>query len=60
MSQSYESHESGSTYNTPRWVKWMGIIALVLAVLIGIMLLSGGEHSPLRHTSPIQHTTQQP
>lgn len=38
-------------YSTPRWVKIVGIIALVLVLLVGIMLLAGvgGEHGPGRH-----------
>lgn len=56
-------------YNTPRWVKVLGIIALVLVLLIGIMLLFGGEHGPGRHmpsgdsgshTPSIEHEGQQP
>jgi hypothetical protein len=36
---------------TPRWVKVFGIIVIVLAVLvIAVMLISGGEHGPGRHT----------
>ena len=55
---------------TPRWVKVFGIIALVLALLVGIMLLAGGEHGPGRHippasvtedhTPPIEHGVQPP
>ena len=38
-------------YSTPRWVKIVGIIALVLVLLVGIMLLTGvrGDHGPGRH-----------
>lgn len=38
-------------YRTPRWVKIIGIIALVLVLLVGIILLTdlGGEHGPGRH-----------
>jgi hypothetical protein len=38
-------------YRTPRWVKIVGIIALVLILLLAIMVLSGigGEHGPGRH-----------
>ena len=38
-------------YSTPRWVKILGIIALVLILLFGVMLLTGvgGEHGPGRH-----------
>ena len=39
---------------TPRWVKVFGIIALVLALLVGIIVLTGvgGEHGPGRHLPP--------
>jgi hypothetical protein len=33
----------------PRWVKVVGIIAVVLLLLLGIMMLIGGEHGPGRH-----------
>jgi uncharacterized cupredoxin-like copper-binding protein len=38
-------------YRTPRWVIVLGIIALVLVLLVGIVLLTGigGEHGPGRH-----------
>ncbi len=38
-------------YSTPRWVKIVGIVALVLVLLVGIMLLTGvgGDHGPGRH-----------
>ena len=37
----------------PRWVKVFGIIALVLILLVGILLLTGGgNHGPDRHTGP--------
>ena len=40
-------------YRTPRWVKVVGIIALVLVLLIGIILVTGigGGHGPGRHLS---------
>jgi hypothetical protein len=34
---------------TPRWVKVFALIVLALVVMIGIMLLSEGEHGPDRH-----------
>ncbi len=44
-------HEA--TASTPRWVKVFGIIALALALLVGLMLLvGGGRHGPGRHASP--------
>src|SRR5690349_2070909 len=35
-------------YSTPRWVKILGIVALVLVLLLGILHLSGfgGNHGP--------------
>ena len=38
-------------YSTPRWVKVMGIIALVVVLLLSILHLSGvgGNHGPGRH-----------
>jgi hypothetical protein len=36
---------------TPRWVKVFGIVTLVVIVLLGIVLLSGG-HGPGRHMQP--------
>ncbi len=61
-------------YSTPRWVKIVGIIALVLVLLVGIVLLTGvgGDHGPGRHMSSAgpggptsrasvtQHGVQQP
>ena len=46
------------TYRTPRWVKLLGIAAVVLLVLIGLALLSGGEHSPQRHAPPASVTQE--
>ena len=80
MSQTHVESDRDTTTNappgTPRWVKVFGIIALALILLVGIMLLtSGGEHGPGRHTpsasvtqssdpgnqvSPIEHGEQQP
>ena len=50
-------------YSTPRWVKVFGIVVLILFVLIGIMVLSGGHqprnHLPSAHnTAPTEHETQ--
>jgi hypothetical protein len=41
----------------PRWVKVLGIIAVVLLLLLGIMMLIGGEHGPGRHTPPAAGST---
>ena len=44
--------DHGSTAGTPRWVKVCAAIALLLILLLGVMLLTGGpgEHGPRRHT----------
>jgi hypothetical protein len=35
----------------PRWVKVLGIIALVVVLLVVVtMFIGGGEHGPGRHT----------
>jgi hypothetical protein len=34
---------------TPRWVKVFGIIAGVVAILLVVLLLAGGNHGPSRH-----------
>ena len=39
----------GSTTGAPRWVKVLGIIALVLVVLVVVIVLIGGNHGPGRH-----------
>ena len=38
-------------YSTPRWVKILAIIALVLVLLLGALHLSGigGNHGPAQH-----------
>ena len=43
-----------SIVGTPRWVWVAGIIALVVALLFGIMILTGGvgDHGPGRHAPP--------
>ena len=60
MSQTQVESDSQSTYRTPRWVKLLGFAALVLLVVIGIVLLSGGEHSPQRHMPPANTTEEHP
>ncbi len=44
-------------YSTPRWVKIIGTIALVLVLLLGILHLAGlrPNHGPARHL-PSGHT----
>ncbi len=38
-------------YSTPRWVKILGIIVIVLVLLVGTLMLAGvgGDHGPGRH-----------
>ncbi|MBI4496381.1 MAG: hypothetical protein HY689_00555 [Chloroflexi bacterium] len=47
---------------TPRWVKVLGIIAIVLVLLVVVILFTGlgGQHGPGRHLPPIAHGVQQP
>ena len=34
----------------PRWVKVLGIVVAILALLVAVMILVGdGRHNPLRH-----------
>ena len=50
MSQTQNAPHYDSTSTppaTPRWVKALGVIVLIAAILIGIMLISG--HDPSRH-----------
>lgn len=44
----------------PLWVKVFGIVLIVLALLIGIVVISGGEHGPGRHIPSGEHSTQHP
>jgi hypothetical protein len=37
---------------TPRWAKVFGIIAVVLALVFVVLLLTGVRHGPARHTAP--------
>jgi hypothetical protein len=60
MSQTHVESDHESRPSTPHWVKVSGVIVIVIVVLIGIMVLSGGEHGPNRHTPAIEQTTQQP
>lgn len=38
-----------SSPGRPRWVYVVGIVAIVLAVMVIIMVLVGGNHGPSRH-----------
>ena len=49
--------DRGATTGTPRWVKVVGIIAVVLLLLLGIIMFVGGEHGPGRHTPPVGEQT---
>lgn len=49
---------TGTSPSTPRWVKLFGIMALGIVLLLGIMLLAGGEHSPSRHLQPTNITVE--
>jgi hypothetical protein len=50
--------DGGTHTPTPRWVKVLGIIIVVLLLLVGIMVLIGGEHGPGRHAPPASEATQ--
>ena len=39
----------------PTWVKWFVVAAFVLAVVVVVALLVGGEHGPGRHMSLAAH-----
>jgi hypothetical protein len=43
-------YDGESSTGMPRWVKLVGIIVAVLALLVVVMLLIGGGHGPRRHT----------
>lgn len=43
--------DHASDGGTPRWVKVFGALALVAVVLVAILLLSGGDHGPGRHSA---------
>ena len=55
MSQNHDGSGRGSSNTppgTPRWVKFLGVIAIALVLLMGIVMLTGGEHGPGRHLPP--------
>ena len=35
---------------TPRWVKMLGIVVIVVVLLVVARMFIGGEHGPGRHT----------
>ena len=40
-----------TAHSTPRWVKIVGVIAIVLVVAVGaVLLIGGGNHGPGQHT----------
>ena len=43
--------DGASSYRTPRWVKAFGVVALILALLVVVMLVTGldAPHGPSRH-----------
>jgi hypothetical protein len=41
--------DRGPSTGTARWVKVLGIIAIVLVLMFGILLLTGRGHGPSRH-----------
>lgn len=50
---------TGDDMRMPRWVKLAGALVLALVVLIvGVMLISGGEHGPGRHSGSAGGTEQ--
>lgn len=47
--------QNSTGYSTPGWVKIFGIILIVLVLLVGIMLITGGDHGPGRHLPSGNH-----
>ena len=44
------SSDAATYPGMPRWVKLGAIVAvLVIVLVLAVMILSGGEHGPLRH-----------
>lgn len=66
MSQIHVKPDRGVTTSTPpdtpRWVKAVGIITVVVVLLVGIIMLTGvgGQHGPARHIPPTQQSVPQP
>ena len=45
------SSGGGTRPPTPRWVKFFGVIALLVLVLVAVLLVAGGgNHGPGRHS----------
>lgn len=61
MAQSSGGTDFGGPPPTPRWVKLLGIVILVLALLfVGLHLTGNSPFGPGSHTPPVQHELQQP
>ncbi len=53
--------ENQSYPGTPRWVKTLGKMAVVLAALAELlMVFGGGQHGPWRHFSSASQPTPSP
>ncbi len=44
--------DRGSRPGTPRWVKVFAVIAVVVILVFVVLLLTGSDHGPARHTGP--------
>jgi hypothetical protein len=61
MSQSNIERDHNSPPGTPRWVKAFGVILIVLALLFGILHLTGTSlGGPGNHMPSMNHGAQQP
>ena len=60
MTQPHLESESNTPPPTPRWVKGLGIIGLILVLLFGVMHLTGNTPTHGSNASPMQHGIQQP
>lgn len=43
--------DDGSPPGMPRWVKVVGLVMVVVALVLVAVFLLGGEHGPARHAS---------
>ena len=51
MTDSTEEAVVARPPGTPRWVKALGLILVAaIAIAVGVMLISGGQHGPGMHT----------